>query len=197
VVLAAGATGLYPIPGDNVRIIVSSGPLQVRPKDSPWIALWQGMSYKPAKKNAWASIEFMNPGAGPLIAVVFIGFGKIFDNRAIPNSEVQPAAIVTTIGSGSTILVTDKSGTIITDPNGTKWYAISRFSVTISGDSNVTNWKLINGNNTADLAKASFIAGTAVPFSVPVISGNVGVNSTAGVTLCCEVYNAVPVVPLP
>jgi hypothetical protein len=187
--LAAGATTSFPIPGNNLRVIVASGPLMIRPNPGSWMTLYQGMSYKPHNKTPWTLVEVQNPSASPVVFVLFLGFGKVFDNRQIPNLQILQRAVVGQYTSNATI--PDRSGTIITDQSGAQFYAISRQSVQIYvGLSPFLLTTYVGG--------ITILGGATNTTSNPVaIQGTLSVSASASNGNVIEIYNCIAINPAP
>jgi hypothetical protein len=188
-ILAAGETRAFPLPGNNFRIIAASGPMLFRPGNGPWMLLYQGMSYKPHAKAPWEVLELQNPNvASSLTFAAFAGFGKIFDNRTTPNTEIQTVTVATGQAAIATPFpIPDLSGTIITAQDGTRWYAVSRSQLVLGADMGTT----VLLNAAATVVLTSGLSDTAPLYWQS--SGKFNAYNTTAILNIAETYLAVPV----
>lgn len=197
-IIPAGATLPVPIRGDSFYLVYASGTVNIRPiaqfgpgSFSPYS---QGLGLDVPTENSFNSLEVNNPDAtNAVFILLFAGFDRLIDNRLVLTDSATFKQIIVPVYSdavpATSVSVTDKSGTVVTDQNGTSWFAISRVAVEIF-NTDATN--LLAITNTA----ATAVIGAVYPLTTLqyAAAGGMNVTKSGGGNVpgvITEIYSAV------
>jgi hypothetical protein len=189
---------ILPIPcaGTQFYLLISTGPIDVRPSGGVFNTYSQGQGLQLDLENAFTQLEVRNSSGFPVVFRIFVGFDGFIDNTLIlnvnPNGSQQVAyPTYPTPNSAAHVDIPDLSGQSFRDVNGKQWYALARVAIIISDtDTGVTFLLQKSGASTASgEAVCAIFPQTSIRMD---IAGDYSMD-LGGANLNClvsEIYNA-------
>ena len=179
------------VAGDTFYLTLATAQVSIKPNRGVEANYSAGTGLK-TEDNPFDQLQITNPNANNVIISLFVGFGDYIDNRVILYDPLVKNIVYPTFpiaNAGTNVLIPDRSGSAITDINGTVYLALSRVGIYVS------NLELASVYYIRDFAASIGIALGIQPSTSIVYpaSGNYSLNNGGSPVnaIVSEIYQAV------
>jgi hypothetical protein len=204
VLLSVGQTLPVPVAGDRFYVVASSYAVQIRPGNMAENLFYPGTGLKLDPQNAFDILHLRNSHASNAVYLeLFVGFDE-YDDRRLTFPSVQFSQVFLPVydyihpalsgGATANLVVPDRSGQVVTQLDGTKFYALSRQLLILFNDSASVN-HLLSYFSAGPGFNYCGVAYPKTSLQLPV-TGALRVLTQDGSNLAAyisEVYNCLPV----
>lgn len=191
-IVQPGTTLPVPAAGTQFYLLVATLPIEIRPSGGVFNMYSAGKGLNLLPQNAFELLEVRNTSAVAVVFSIFVGFDGYIDNTLILNTASGEAQVVFPTypveNADNDISILDLSGSVIADPNGDEWYAISRTAILLFNADTAAVYSVVNMANNKTVALLQPVQALRLDFSGDyriVEGGNIN-------AIVSEIYQAIP-----